>query len=219
MSCGATKPETMHEEERQKHIKRETIYRIYDRFDGITWYLQRMLNKIFSLTEKANDKMMEKADDKTRELADDEISIEKGFSKLNPETNTYEFDWDNIPVQYTIYGEGYGRKIQGCGSKYIKEGVNFIGFDVKIQVGGISYWLLRENRDSVFKALNTPTCPYKGQFTIDEAIKYVRKGFKSEIAEDKEFLAEGLVLRSPCGLLDRRGKVMADVLCQLMTDI
>ena len=63
----------MHEEERQKHIKRETIYRIYDRFDGITWYLQRMLNKIFSLTEKANDKMMEKADDKTRELADDKM--------------------------------------------------------------------------------------------------------------------------------------------------
>lgn len=60
-------------EERQKHIKRETIYRIYDRFDGITWYLQRMLNKIFSLTEKANDKMMEKADDKTRELADDKM--------------------------------------------------------------------------------------------------------------------------------------------------
>ena len=136
---------------------------------------------------------------------DDEISIEKGFSKLNPETNVYEFDWDNIPVQYTIYGEGYGRKIQGCGSRYIKEGVNFIGFDVKIQVCGISYWLLRENRNSVFKALNTPTCPYKGQFTIDEAIEYVRKGFKSEIAEDKEFLAEGLVLRSPCGLLDRRG--------------
>ncbi len=60
-------------EERQKHIKRETIYRIYDRFDGITWYLQRMLNKIFSLTEKANDKMMEKADGKTRELADDKM--------------------------------------------------------------------------------------------------------------------------------------------------
>lgn len=60
-------------EERQKHIKRETIYRIYDRFDGITWYLQRMLNKIFSLTEKADDKMMEKADDKTRELADDKM--------------------------------------------------------------------------------------------------------------------------------------------------
>lgn len=56
-------------EERQKFIKRETIYQIYDRFDGITWYLQRMLNKIFSLTEKADDKMMELADDKMMELA------------------------------------------------------------------------------------------------------------------------------------------------------
>lgn len=35
----------------KKTIKREIIYQIYDRFDGITWYLQRMLNKIYSLTE------------------------------------------------------------------------------------------------------------------------------------------------------------------------
>lgn len=35
----------------KKAIKREIIYQIYDRFDGITWYLQRMLNKIYSLTE------------------------------------------------------------------------------------------------------------------------------------------------------------------------
>ena len=35
----------------KKSIKREIVYKIYDRFDGITWYLQRMLNKIYSLTE------------------------------------------------------------------------------------------------------------------------------------------------------------------------
>ena len=34
----------------ERRIKREVIYQIYDRFDGITWYLQRMMNKIYSLT-------------------------------------------------------------------------------------------------------------------------------------------------------------------------
>jgi len=67
-------------EERQKFIKRETIYQIYDRFDGITWYLQRMLNKIFSLTEKADDKMMELADDKMMELALNSIIDESAFA-------------------------------------------------------------------------------------------------------------------------------------------
>ncbi len=46
----------------EKKIKREIIYNIYDKFDGITWYLQRMLNKIFSLTqEEADESIMEHA--------------------------------------------------------------------------------------------------------------------------------------------------------------
>ena len=67
-------------EERQKRIIRETIYQIYDRFDGITWYLQRMLNKIFSLTEIADGKMTEKADGKIMELALNSIIDESAFA-------------------------------------------------------------------------------------------------------------------------------------------
>lgn len=140
---------------------------------------------------------------------DDEITVEKGFSYFEENStfgNGYQWNFNNIPTKYTIYGEGYGRKIQTCGARYIKEGVNFIGFDVKIAVGGMTYWLLKDNRDDVFNKLDTQTCPYKGQFTIQEAIDFVRTGFKSEIAEDDTFLAEGLVLRSPCGLLNRRGE-------------
>ena len=48
--------------------------------------------------------------------------------------------------------------------------------------------------------------PYMGQFTIDEAIEFVRKGFKSTIAENKEYLAEGLVLTSPYGIKNRKGE-------------
>ena len=45
-----------------------------------------------------------------------------------------------------------------------------------------------------------------GQFTIDEAIEFVKKGFKSTIAENKDYDAEGLVLKSPDGIRTRRGE-------------
>ena len=42
--------------------------------------------------------------------------------------------------------------------------------------------------------------------TIPEAIEYVKKGFKSTIAENKDYDAEGLVLKTPTGLLRRNGE-------------
>ena len=42
--------------------------------------------------------------------------------------------------------------------------------------------------------------------TIKEAIEYVDKGFKSTISENKDYIAEGLVLKTPDGLLDRTGQ-------------
>ena len=44
-------------------------------------------------------------------------------------------------------------------------------------------------------------------FTLDEAIDYVRKGFRSEVAENPDAkMAEGLVLRTDLGLCDRMGE-------------
>lgn len=57
----------------EKTIKREIIYQIYDRFDGITWYLQRMLNKIYSITDTA-------ADEATMEQALATIIDESAFA-------------------------------------------------------------------------------------------------------------------------------------------
>ena len=59
----------------KKHIKREVIYQIYDRFDGITWYLQRMLNKIYSLTADGQE-----ADEQTMHHALDIIIDESAFA-------------------------------------------------------------------------------------------------------------------------------------------
>ena len=111
-------------------------------------------------------------------------------------------DYTKIPKRYTLYGEGYGAGIQKCGGRYIKNGVSFIGFDVKVD----DMYLLRPNMVEIFQKMNCPTTHYHGQMTIDEALDIVRKGFIDEIAEDRTFIAEGLVLSSPIGLKNRRGE-------------
>lgn len=101
----------------------------------------------------------------------------------------------------TLYGEGYGAKIQK-GGNYISNDVNFILFDVKIG----KWWLDRESIKDIADKLGINVVPLIGYMTIPEAIEYVKKGFKSTIAENKDYDAEGLVLKTPCGLLKRDGE-------------
>ena len=101
----------------------------------------------------------------------------------------------------TLYGEGYGAKIQK-GGNYISNDVNFILFDVKIG----KWWLDRESIKDIANKLGINIVPLMGYMTIPEAIEYVKKGFKSTIAENKDYDAEGLVLKTPCGLLKRDGE-------------
>ena len=123
------------------------------------------------------------------ENIDEEWLISKGYEHL-----------EDIP-RYTIYGEGYGMKIQK-GGNYIKDGVGFIVFDVKVG----DMYLLRPNMEDIALKLGAPIVPYMGKFTVDEAIEFVKKGFKSTIAENKDYDAEGLVLKAPNGLMTRRGE-------------
>lgn len=101
----------------------------------------------------------------------------------------------------TFYGEGYGVKIQK-GGNYISNDVNFILFDVKVG----KWWLDREAIKDIADKLGINVVPLMGYMTIPEAIEYVKKGFKSTIAENKDYDAEGLVLKAPCGLLKRDGE-------------
>lgn len=101
----------------------------------------------------------------------------------------------------SIYGEGYGVKIQK-GSNYIKNDVGFILFDVRVG----EWWLTREACEGVAAILRVPIVPLIGYMTIPEAIEYVRKGFKSSIAENPDYDAEGLVLKTPCGIKFRNGQ-------------
>ena len=134
---------------------------------------------------------------------EDKVLASLGLPKVVTQEVMKEKNWTafgDIPM-YTIYGEGYGVKIQS-GGNYIRNGVGFIVFDVK--VGNV--YLLREAMESIAEKLGAPVVPYMGQFTIDEAIDFVRKGFKSTIAENPDYDAEGLVLKTPSGLMTRRGE-------------
>lgn len=112
-----------------------------------------------------------------------------------------EIDVSRIPNLYTIYGEGYGMRIQS-GGNYIKNGVGFIVFDVKVN----DTYLLTENYRGIAEKMGAPCVPDMGMMTIDEAIEFVKKGFKSTIAENKDYDAEGLVLKAPLGLRTRMGE-------------
>jgi len=102
----------------------------------------------------------------------------------------------------TLYGEGYGAKIQKRGGLYIPDGVGFILFDVR--VGNI--WLKYDAVRDIADKLGVPTVPRIGWGTLDAAVRYVRHdGFMSQVSA-LEKPAEGLVLRAPCGLLTRMGK-------------
>ena len=116
-----------------------------------------------------------------------------------------EHNWltyQQIPNIYTIYGEGYGEGIQS-GGWYIKGGNEFIVFDVKVN----DIYLKTDARDEIATKLGAPIVPLIGYFTLDEAIDFVRKGFRSVVAENpEEKMAEGLVLRTDLGLRNRMGK-------------
>ena len=136
---------------------------------------------------------------------DDKILASLGLKRFIPVEEWAEHKWnsyEDIPNIYTIYGEGYGEGIQS-GGWYIKNGNEFIVFDVKVN----DLYLKTDARDEISAKLGAPIVPLKGYFTLDEAIDYVRKGFRSEVAENPDAkMAEGLVLRTDLGLCDRMGE-------------
>lgn len=136
---------------------------------------------------------------------DEKVLAALGLKKFIPvEEWENEHNWltyEQIPNIYTIYGEGYGEGIQS-GGWYIKGGNEFIVFDVKVN----DIYLKTDARDEIATKLGAPIVPLIGYFTLDEAIDFVRKGFRSVVAENpEEKMAEGLVLRTDLGLRNRMG--------------
>jgi hypothetical protein len=106
-------------------------------------------------------------------------------------------DADNV----CLYGEGYGKKIQK-GGNYLPNRADFILFDVKIG----DWWLSRDANEDVAKKLNIGVVPIIGIWKLEEAIEFVKKGFKSTIAENKEYIAEGLIMKPVVELFNRKGE-------------
>lgn len=110
---------------------------------------------------------------------------------------------DDDPLQtpaVILYGEGYGARIQKGGGDYIPDGVSFILFDVNI--GGV--WLDRASVLDIAEKLGIKKAPVVGRMTLSEAADLTEeRGYGSELRATPP---EGLVLRPPVELLDRRGK-------------
>jgi ATP-dependent RNA circularization protein (DNA/RNA ligase family) len=106
-------------------------------------------------------------------------------------------DADNV----CLYGEGYGKKIQK-GGNYLSDRADFILFDVKVG----DWWLTREANEDVATKLNIGVVPIIGIWKLEQAINHVKNGFKSTIAHNKYYVAEGLIMKPKTELFNRSGE-------------
>lgn len=97
-----------------------------------------------------------------------------------------------------LYGEGYGAKIQ-TGGTYIKNGVDFVLFDIKIG----HWWLQREDVEGIAEQLGIRVVPIIGEGTLVDAVEMTRNGFNSQWGN---FTAEGIVARPKTELRARSGE-------------
>jgi len=98
----------------------------------------------------------------------------------------------------TLYGEGFGAKIQKGGGNY-SQSQSFCLFDVHID----EFWLKRENVEDIAHKMSLQIAPRVGVGCIEHAIEFAKTGFNSKWGD---FKAEGLVLRPKTQLFDRQGK-------------
>jgi len=108
----------------------------------------------------------------------------------------------------TLYGEGYGAKIQKGGGNYIPNGCSFCLFDVFC--GGM--WLERSNVEDIAIKLGLSFAPIVHTGPLLEGVEMVREGIKSTFGN---FQSEGFVMRPHLELLDRRGeRIISKIKCK-----
>ena len=109
---------------------------------------------------------------------------------------------------FTLYGEGYGARIQKGGGNYNSEGVNFVLFDV---LAG-DYWLNRTDVLDIAGKLSCEIIPVVGKGTLRVATEMARWGI---ISKWGEFSAEGLVMRPEVELKNRGGqRIISKIKCK-----
>jgi len=115
-----------------------------------------------------------------------ELFPEKKFTELYSE------------VSMTLYGEGYGAKVQKGGGNYISDGVDFALFDVLID----GWWLYRHNIEDIASKLNIKCVPLLTPCTLMGGIELIKYGLHSHYGD---FKAEGLVMKPLVILSNRKG--------------
>lgn len=106
-----------------------------------------------------------------------------------------------IGTTVTLYGEGYGAKIQKGGGNYKPDGVDFVLFDVKVG----PWWLKRDDVRSIAVTLGVDTVAVVGTGGLVDAVALTAQGFQSRIGTAS---AEGLVMRPMVPLLERDGSLV-----------
>ena len=100
--------------------------------------------------------------------------------------------------ELTLYGEGYGGKIQKAGATYGPE-QRFVLFDIRIG----DMWLERDNITNIAFSLGLDVVPITGYGTLQTMVNICRDGFESQWGP---FQAEGLIARPAVELFNRRGE-------------
>lgn len=107
-----------------------------------------------------------------------------------------------INTSIVIYGEGYGAGIQKGGAYSPTK--QFIVFDILVDG---KWWLSWDNVCDIANKLNLKTVPYLGEWTLEEGVEFVKKGFESILAREttgQNILAEGIVGRTCETLYDKK---------------
>ncbi len=98
----------------------------------------------------------------------------------------------------TLFGEGYGNKIQGCGKLYIPDGVDFIMFDLLIN----GNYQSREDVERCATMFGVKTVPIVGHGTLEQAVEFIKDNPTSTLGN---VFMEGVVCRPKFELRDRCG--------------
>lgn len=105
---------------------------------------------------------------------------------------------DKNITDLTLYGEGYGPKIQG-GGKY-RDTPGFVCFDIKVG----DWWLERPTVESICEQLAVDIVPVVGYGTLHDAVNLASNGGLQ--SEWGNFISEGIVARPQVQLFNRKGE-------------
>lgn len=104
----------------------------------------------------------------------------------------------------TLYGEGYGPKIQASGHSY-DDKVGFVLFDVQIN----GWWMSYDQRLEVCEKLDIKHVPkIDSEVDEEEVVDFVRRKPKSRFAIDPNFVMEGVVCSTEPLLRGRNGDIV-----------